>query len=755
MLRSTVIAANLLALVFVSTVFLVPTPLPAADGENAIQTAEAQLQSLYHTASPAIVRFATDETGEHKLWMTGVIVSADGHIANCVRSELRVFSDRKAIFCFLPDGRHAKCEPLGWSEAWNVGLLKITEPGPWPHVEISTNANLAAGQLCAGLEYEWGEQIGKEPQERAPQLRVGSITRCAPQVWFTASCRVDGWTPLFAVDGSLIGITTERYYRYDIHATRAELIKKYWIPLTAGKNLDRELLAGDVKKADHTTSSKQRQEINPESDVVKAAIEKAAAATIRIRRFVEMTNRFSGVIVSADGYIATCAHHFGMPGEPVSIELPDGRDAAGKVLGVDRIADISLVKITEQGEWPHVEMGESISAAADQPCWCIGYPTDRKDRTAWVRQSKIAESGDKPFSHLVYASKETPLRGGDSGGGLFDANGRLIGSFEGQNPNALGRYHRIGLFRQEWDFLSAGQSASVIAGPPLAEFVGGFTQIIERGPNVVVEILSDNKPCALGTVVAADGKVVTKASELYGAASVRLPDGKTLPATIQKYSRDYDLALLTIVANDLPAAKFALSDSLAMGKLVAAPVPGQNPRVGVVSYAVRALPSDRGAGLFTLADTTRGVEVIDDKSARELGMLIRKGDLIRRIEGQETPDTKAVLQLVGESDHSGTLIANAGDSMTVTVEREKVSMELHFPRPPAVWPRPQMESHRYTGFPEVFDIDAPLEAHQCGGPVIDIAGQLLGVTIAARGSDETTTHIHVIPAAVVKKFISE
>ena len=226
-------------------------------------------------------------------------------------------------------------------------------------------------------------------------------------------------------------------------------------------------------------------------------------------------------------------------------------------------------------------MGESISAAADQVCWCIGYPSVRSERTAWVRQSQIAESGDKLFSHLVHVSKETPLRGGDSGGGLFDANGRLIGSFEGQNTNAFGRYHRVELFRQEWDFLSAGQAVDVIAVRPYAElsdFVDGFTEIANRGPNIAVEILSDGKPCALGTVVAADGKVVTKASELYGAISVRLSDGQSLPATIQKISRDHDLALVQIAAKGLPIPNWSDRDLSAVGTLIATPVPGHNPR---------------------------------------------------------------------------------------------------------------------------------------------------------------------------------
>ena len=88
-----------------------------------------------------------------------------------------------------------------------------------------------------------------------------------------------------------------------------------------------------------------------------------------------------------------------------------------------------------------------------------------------------------------------------------------------------------------------------------------------------------------------------------------------------------------------------------------------------------------------MADTARGVEVTDDSSARELGMLIRNGDLVRRIEEHETPDTKTVLQLVGDSDHPGALIANAGDPMTVIVDRDNATTELRFPWAPSHWPR--------------------------------------------------------------------
>ena len=323
MLRSAPFAANIPALFFVGAVLLAPTTVLAADGENVVRSTETQLQALYRNASPAIVRFSKDEAGDRKLSMTGVIVSADGYIACCARGEITIFSNHNPIFCFLPDGRRAKCEPLGWSEQWNIGLLKITEPGQWPHVEIGSSANLAAGQVCAALDYGW-LQTGKEPQERAPQLRIGSIhavrrrfgspPRAEPKVGRPFS----RWTDRLSA--------SRPKSIFDTTSTRrgAELFKKYWAPLTAGKNLDLELLAGDRKNTDPAASHSKQQPIDPESDEVKSAIEKAAAATVRIRRSVEMTNSWSGIIVSADGYIATCADHFGMPGETVSIELPDG-----------------------------------------------------------------------------------------------------------------------------------------------------------------------------------------------------------------------------------------------------------------------------------------------------------------------------------------------------------------------------------------------------------------------------------------------
>ena len=71
--------------------------------------------------------------------------------------------------------------------------------------------------------------------------------------------------------------------------------------------------------------------------------------------------------------------------------------------------------------------------------------------------------------------------------------------------------------------------------------------ISESVQGSVVQILSGGTPVALGTVVSADGYVLTKRSELSGdPIRIRLGDKRLLPARVAAVRRRNDLALLRI-----------------------------------------------------------------------------------------------------------------------------------------------------------------------------------------------------------------
>ncbi len=67
----------------------------------------------------------------------------------------------------------------------------------------------------------------------------------------------------------------------------------------------------------------------------------------------------SGVIISKDGYVLTAAHVTGSPGRSVVLTLSDGKQLDAITLGLNRKLDAALLKITETGEWPFSEMGDS------------------------------------------------------------------------------------------------------------------------------------------------------------------------------------------------------------------------------------------------------------------------------------------------------------------------------------------------------------------------------------------------------------
>src|SRR3954447_19501673 len=74
-------------------------------------------------------------------------------------------------------------------------------------------------------------------------------------------------------------------------------------------------------------------------------------------------------------------------------------------------------------------------------------------------------------------------------------------------------------------FALASAPVSAQTGPYTPEFLAPFKPIANKVSESTVKIQCDDKDAALGTVVFADGYILTKASELRGAITVVLSDG--------------------------------------------------------------------------------------------------------------------------------------------------------------------------------------------------------------------------------------
>src|SRR5260370_78301 len=98
---------------------------------------------------------------------------------------------------------------------------------------------------------------------------------------------------------------------------------------------------------------------------VQAVVAKVAPATVGLRMG---PSQGSGVLIK-DGYVLTAGHVSGQPGRAAVIVLPDGRTLKGKALGRNGGIDSGLIKISDKGKWPTVEVGKSAGLKKGQ--WVI------------------------------------------------------------------------------------------------------------------------------------------------------------------------------------------------------------------------------------------------------------------------------------------------------------------------------------------------------------------------------------------------
>ena len=135
----------------------------------------------------------------------------------------------------------------------------------------------------------------------------------------------------------------------------------------------------------------------------------------------------SGVIISQDGYILTCAHVVS-GATSVKVQL-NGSDESydATVVGQDSTSDIAVLKIDATGLTPAV-IGDSDALAVGEVAVAVGNPLGTLSNTvtdgivsALNRQVTVQDND------MTLIQTDASISPGNSGGGLFNANGELIG----------------------------------------------------------------------------------------------------------------------------------------------------------------------------------------------------------------------------------------------------------------------------------------------------------------------------------------
>ncbi|AWM37682.1 putative periplasmic serine endoprotease DegP-like precursor [Gemmata obscuriglobus] len=300
------------------------------------------------------------------------------------------------------------------------------------------------------------------------------------------------------------------------------------------------------------------------------------------------------------------------------------------------------------------------------------------------------------------------------------------------------------------------------------KLLGPFKPIVARASESTVRIKCDDKDTILGTIVDEAGYILTKASELKGTIWVRLPDGSEYEAAKVAAHNDTDLALLKVDVKGLRPVTFTDTEKLPRGNWLAAAGPNSDPiSVGIVSVMTRKL-----TGLDAVAairDPNRGVmgvypEDATDDDGKAVGAKLRQieptgaaakaglkvGDIVVELNG------KPVTTSTTMRDQLASL--RSGDVVTVKAKRSEEIKNFKLTLGRAELDRGDIQnsmgstlSNRRTGFPQVLQTDLVVDAKDCGGPVVDLEGNVLGINIARAGRVETW----ILPSEVIRPLLPD
>ena len=137
----------------------------------------------------------------------------------------------------------------------------------------------------------------------------------------------------------------------------------------------------------------------------------------------------SGVIISSDGYILTCAHVVSGASN-ITVSIGD-KDYPATLVGEDTTSDIAVVKVDTTGLTP-ATVGNSDSLKVGESVMAVGNPLGELGGTVTsgivsALNRSVSIQGSSSVNTMSLIQMDASVSPGNSGGGLFNMNGELVG----------------------------------------------------------------------------------------------------------------------------------------------------------------------------------------------------------------------------------------------------------------------------------------------------------------------------------------
>jgi serine protease Do len=288
--------------------------------------------------------------------------------------------------------------------------------------------------------------------------------------------------------------------------------------------------------------------------------------------------------------------------------------------------------------------------------------------------------------------------------------------------------------------------------------LNAFAPVSAQTRNSIVELNVNKSPVALGAVVNTNGLALTKASELSaGKLTCWLATGEEVEAQLLAVDEDDDVALVRVKANGLKPIQWA-TEPVVEGQWVITPCLADTPlAVGIISTLPHRIRPQRAfiGVTFDVYATRPTVGFLEPGfGAEEAG--VKPGDIVLAVDGTSVTNSDQVIDILREF--------RDGQAVHIRFKRTEREFDANIKM---MTPKAGQEGYDYAseredrlsgdlslrseGFDQAIEHDTVLEPWQCGGPLVNLDGRVVGLNIA-RANRVTT---YALPAALARQILGK
>ncbi|MGI8669502.1 MAG: Do family serine endopeptidase [Aridibacter sp.] len=372
----------------------------------------------------------------------------------------------------------------------------------------------------------------------------------------------------------------------------------------------------------------------------------------------------SGFIVDKTGYILT-NHHVVEDASKITVRLQSNEEYVAKIVGVDKLTDLAVLKIEANKDLPFIKLGDSNAVRIGDWVLAIGSPFGLAQTVTAGIISQTNRGTPYATSFQKFIQTDAAINRGNSGGPLVNMNGEVVG-INSQIATSTGDYNGIGfalpaneannVYRQ---ILQNGKVKRGYLGVYLESVKKEFADVYglsEAKGAIVTEVSNTDGAAAKAglqkndIIVSLDNVTVENAQDLITKVSSITP-GKDIKIDILREAvNKLERKIINIKLDERPNDE-VLADDDTRRKL---PVDGKEAEVlpfGLTLAEVTPplaktyrLKSEKGL-IIRKIDPAGFIADIKNSLG---GTALSEGDLIQRINRVPVTDLKTFTQIVGK-----------------------------------------------------------------------------------------------------------